>query len=112
MVFFAIVLAAGSTIQLALKTHPQVESYINLIESSRLYPKVDINTASLEELTAVAYIGDYTARAIIERRESVPFQSVDEVLLIKGIRKENFDKFSPYLKAGRRKAAVRQAPGP
>lgn len=112
MVFFAIVLAAGSAIQLAVKTYPQMEGYINLIEGSRLYSKVDINTASLEELTAVAYIGDYTARSIIEHREAAPFQSVDEILSIKGIRKENFDKFSPYLKAGRKKAATRLVPAP
>ena len=50
------------------------------------HPKVNLNSASTQELTALRGIGDKTAQAIIAYRESHgPFKSVEELVEVKGI---------------------------
>ena len=49
-------------------------------------PKVNLNSASTQELTALRGIGDKTAQAIVAYRESHgPFKSVEELVEVKGI---------------------------
>lgn len=44
--------------------------------------KIDINTASLQELDEIIWVGPVTAQRIIDAR---PFYSVDELIKVKGI---------------------------
>lgn len=51
-------------------------------------PKVDLNAATLEQLEAVNGIGHDTAEQILaHKKEHGPFQSLDEVLKVKGVGK-------------------------
>jgi len=69
------------------------------MDSERIYSKVNINTASEDELVRIPYIGVYTAKKFIEyRQENGPFKSIEEVKIIKGIREKNFKKFKNFLK--------------
>lgn len=48
--------------------------------------KMNLNTASAQELTSLRGIGDKTAQAIVEYRQSHgPFKSVEELVEVKGI---------------------------
>jgi len=48
--------------------------------------KINLNTASAQELTSLRGIGDKTAAAIVEYRESHgTFKSVDELVEVRGI---------------------------
>lgn len=48
--------------------------------------KIDINSAGAQELTALRGIGQKTAAAIVEYRESHgPFQSIDDLVEVRGI---------------------------
>jgi len=48
--------------------------------------KMNLNTASAQELTALRGVGDKTAQAIVEYRQSHgPFKSVEELVEVKGI---------------------------
>lgn len=99
LMLFVAVLTAGSALHYALTQYPVLRDIVNLVDSDRLYPKVDINTATSDELVALPYVGEYTAANIIQyRRENGPFESHDDLRKVKGIREKNFRKFKPYLK--------------
>jgi competence ComEA-like helix-hairpin-helix protein len=95
---FGVVLLLGTAVDYVLKKVPQLKDAVNLLESDHIYYKLDLNTATEEELIRLPYIGPATARRILEyRREHGNFSSVDEVLQLKGIYRENFEKFRKFL---------------
>ncbi len=51
--------------------------------------KVEINTASLEQLDEIIGIGPVLAQKIIDAR---PFSSVDDLLKVKGIGEKKFER--------------------
>ncbi len=59
---------------------------------------VDINTASIKELTALPGIGDVTAGRIIEYRKQIGrFNDINELLNVKGIGITSFNKLMYYV---------------
>lgn len=89
---------SGSILQHAFKKFPALADIVNLIDSDRIYSKVDLNTASAEELVEVPYIGEYTASNIIRyRQEHGLFTAIEQVKNVKGIREKNYEKFRGYL---------------
>jgi len=60
---------------------------------------VDINAADAEKLQEVPGIGETLARRIVEfRGENGPFETVDELLNVRGIGVNSLEKLRPYLK--------------
>lgn len=67
-------------------------------ESSQPSGVVNINTASSEELELLPRVGPALAGRIIEFREANgPFQTVDEILAVKGIGENSFEKLKPFI---------------
>ena len=96
---FVVIVLSGSILQYAFKKYPSLKDTVNLIDSDKIYSKVDINTASLEELIDIPYIGEYTAANIIQyRRKHGLFTAVEQIKNVKGIRGKNYEKFYRYLK--------------
>ena len=59
---------------------------------------VNLNTASTEQLQMLPRVGPALAQRIIEFREANgPFQSVDEILAVKGIGESSFEKLEPWI---------------
>lgn len=58
---------------------------------------VNINAASAQQLQYLKGIGAKKAKAIIEFRSNAPFQSVDELVKVKGIGKKLVNKLRPQL---------------
>lgn len=59
---------------------------------------ININTASLDELTALPSIGTTRARAIIEYREkNSGFSSIDDIKNVSGIKEGTFDKIKDLI---------------
>jgi competence protein ComEA len=54
--------------------------------------KVNINTAEKQELTTLKYIGEAMADRIIEFRKNHPFQTPEDIMKVKGVGKEIFEK--------------------
>ena len=63
--------------------------------------KVDLNAATVEQLTTLPGVGAKLAARIVEYREKVGrFRSTDELLNVKGIGEKNFQKLEPWLTIG------------
>jgi competence protein ComEA len=69
--------------------------------------KVNINTATAEQLTALPGVGPTLAARIVEHREKAgQFGSAQELMNVKGIGEKSFQKIEPYVTV---KAPSRQA---
>jgi len=67
-------------------------------DSSQPSGVVNINTASSEELELLPRVGPALAGRIIEFREANgQFQTVDEILAVKGIGESSFEKLEPFI---------------
>ena len=67
-------------------------------ESSQPSGVVNINTASSEELELLPRVGPALAGRIIQFREANgPFSTVDEILAVKGIGENSFEKLEPFI---------------
>ena len=63
--------------------------------------KVNINTASVEQLTTLPGVGPKLAARILEyRQKSGAFKSVQELMNVRGIGEKNLKKIEQYLSAG------------
>ena len=63
--------------------------------------KVNLNTATVEQLTSVPGVGPKLAARIVEQRQkSGSFKSVQEILSVKGIGEKNLAKIQTYLTVG------------
>jgi competence protein ComEA len=60
---------------------------------------INLNTATIAELTRLPGIGDSRAAAIIELRTKMQgFKSVEDILRVKGIGRKSFKKLEPMLR--------------
>ena len=61
-------------------------------------PKVNINTATMEELAKLPGVGEVIAQRIVNHREkSGKFRKVEELLVIRGISKKKLEKLRPLI---------------
>jgi competence protein ComEA len=66
---------------------------------------MDLNTATSEMLQRLPGVGPVTAQRILDyRKKSGPFQSVDDLLAVRGISTKRLDKIRQYV--------IVKAPGP
>ncbi len=81
-----------------LITNEKTEENETLEVKDPVTPKVNINTATSEELQKVKGIGPVLAKRIIAYREKVGrFLSLDELREVKGIGAKTLEKLKPYL---------------
>lgn len=59
--------------------------------------KVNINRASLEELTSLPSVGESRAREIISYRERSPFVKPEDIMNVSGIGQKTFDKMKDLI---------------
>lgn len=63
--------------------------------------RIDVNTASLLDLTRLPGIGESKAQAIVDWREANgPFQTADQLLEVKGIGEGILENIRPYVTVG------------
>ncbi|UJF24669.1 helix-hairpin-helix domain-containing protein [Suttonella sp. R2A3] len=72
--------------------------FVALLLSAASLAKVNINTANVDELSALSGIGEAKAMAIIDYREANgDFSAVDELVNVKGIGQGTLDKLKDDL---------------
>ncbi len=64
--------------------------------------KININTATVEELETLPRIGAKTAAAIVEYRKAHPFKTVDGLTEVKGIGEKTLEKLRPLVTVGKK----------
>jgi len=63
--------------------------------------KVNLNTASVAELSALPGVGEKLAARIVEHRQKTGgFKSTQELMNVKGVGEKNFTKIQSYLTVG------------
>ena len=94
----ACIMLSGTLLHYTVKTNPRLLCLINVVDSERIYPRVNLNTATYEELIRVPYIGPATAQHIIDfRRENGPFADVAHIKRIYGIGESRYKILKKYL---------------
>jgi hypothetical protein len=93
--FLIVVVFAGLILDLSFKGRREFLIRFHILDDPSFYPKVNINKATYDELVAVPYLGPVTARLISERR---PFNNLEELKTIPGIREGNYRRMEKYLK--------------
>ena len=62
--------------------------------------KVNINTATVEQLTTLPGVGPKLAARIVEYRQKTPFRAPQELMNVKGVGERNFAKIEAWLSVG------------
>lgn len=92
------IVATGLAIVLALVTSSGLA-----VAASKPAPtgKVNLNTASAEQLTVLPGVGQKLAARIVEYRQKAGgFKSTQELMNVQGIGEKNFGKIQAYLTVG------------
>lgn len=66
-------------------------------QTKQITGQVNINTATVSELTMLPGIGKSKAEAIVQYRKTTPFKSAQELTKIKGIGQKMIAKLSPFV---------------
>lgn len=84
---------------LCLFTAPALAS-VQQDQAASQKPTVNLNTATLEQLTTLPGIGAKTAERILEyRTKSGGFKKIEELMNVKGIGEKSFLKIKPLVSA-------------
>ena len=61
--------------------------------------RININSATLQQLTLLPGVGEVTAQKIIDyRTENGEFKTIEEIMNINGIGEKKFEQMKPYIK--------------
>jgi competence protein ComEA len=70
--------------------------------------KVNINTATVQQLVTLPGVGEKLAARIVDyRQKSGGFKTLNELMNVQGIGEKSFAKLQPYLSAGDAAAAAK-----
>jgi competence protein ComEA len=99
--FFGIVILAGSLGNYLGKGSRPLGDFIRHAGTGAAQLKVDLNSATAEQLIQIPGIGEVLAHRIIdERQQNGPFQSREDLKRVKGIGPKIFEEIAPFIRVG------------
>ena len=99
LLIFILIILLGTIFQYVFKKFPRVAQAMSVIDSETIYPKMDLNQASVTQLEALPFIGEVTAQRIVDYRQTQgKFSRLDELKIIKGISEAKFKRIAPFFK--------------
>jgi competence ComEA-like helix-hairpin-helix protein len=94
-----LVILLGICFRYIAEIHPPMKGWTDVMESDRLYPKLDVNSATPEELVAVPHVGRVIADRIVDFRQTHgPFTDLDQLNNVSGIGPAKLKTMRKYLK--------------
>ncbi len=75
----------------------EYDNTFNEEEGSSSSIKININTASLDELQSLNGIGEATAKKIIEYRQNSKFEKIEDILNVSGIGSSKYELIKEYI---------------
>jgi competence protein ComEA len=91
-------LSAHAALGVLFLTATLIFAYVALAETRTTVDHVNINTADIEQLTALPGIGQSKAQAIIDyRSEHGPYPNVDTLADVQGIGIKMLEKIRPFI---------------
>lgn len=80
-----------------------VSSAMPAVSGAQPEEPVNINTATVEQLTELPRIGEVTATRIVKwREENGPFSSTEELMNVQGIGERVYERIRPHVTVGER----------
>ncbi len=99
LLFLVGAILCGSVLQYGLKLNPRLFHYIDYMDKLPSPMKLDINTASRQQLIELPDIGETMAGRIISfREENGPIKTGDDLRKIKGMTERRIGNIRGFLK--------------
>lgn len=78
-----------------------VSSVMFAVSAAQPEEPINVNTATVEELTELPRIGEVTATRIVKwREENGPFSTTEELMNVQGIGERLYERIRPYVTVG------------
>jgi len=91
-IFSLLFLGVNNPLLAAVKTDPAMQQTVKIAE------KININSATIPQLTVIKGIGDKKAQAIIDYREAEgDFSFLSELVNVNGIGESTLKKMTPFI---------------
>ena len=99
LVSLVFVFCVGTIVHYVFKVYPYLGDIVNVVDSELIYPKINVNEATAQEISNIPYIGDITAKRIVEYRKiNGPFKTKLELRRVKGIGEPTYRRIEKFLK--------------
>jgi len=98
LLVLSLVVLTGSSMNYIFKRFPPLKNKINFLETAPFPGRININTASLDELVKIPYVGEKRAAQILDYRvQKGSFKTIEQIQEIYGIGPKTFRKMAPYI---------------